>query len=86
MTLSVRLSPCLRQQLDSFCKARRLTKTHVITELLNKQLSGAAKTHKTSHELAREFGLVAGLKGAATDLAENRKQYLRQKLRAKRSG
>ena len=86
MTLSVRLSPRLRQQLDSYCKARRLAKTHVITELLNKHLSGAAKTRKTSYELAREFGLVAGLKGAATDLAENRKQYLRQKLRAKRSG
>jgi len=86
MTLSVRLSPRLRQQLDSFRKARRLTNTHVITELLNKHLSSAAKTRKTSHEIAREFGLDAGLNGAATDLAENRKQYLRQKLRATRSG
>ena len=86
MTLSVRLSPHLRQQLDIYCEARRLTKTHVITELLNEHLSGAAQTRKTSYELAREFGLVAGLKGAASDLAENRKEYLMEKLRAKRSG
>ena len=86
MTLSVRLSPHLRKQLDIYCEARRLTKTHVITELLNEHLSGAAKTRKTSYELAREFGLVAGLKGGTTDLAENRKHYLTQNLRAKRSG
>ena len=43
MTLSVRLSPHLRQQLDIYCEAHRLTKTHVITELLNEHLSGAAK-------------------------------------------
>ena len=84
MTLSVRLSPRLRQQLDSYCKARRLTKTDVITALLNERLSGAANTRKTSYELACDFGLVAGLTGAATDLAENRKQYLTQKPRAKR--
>lgn len=86
MTLTVRLSPHLRQQLDSYCKARRLTKTHVITELLNEHLSGDVKSRKTSYELACEFGLVAGLKGAASDLAENRKEYLMEKLRAKRSG
>ena len=84
MTLSVRLSPRLRQQLDSYCKARRITKTDVITALLNERLSGAANTRKTSYELACEFRLVAGLTGAATDLAENRKQYLTQKPRAKR--
>ena len=84
MTLSVRLSPYLRQQLDSYCKARRLTKTHVISALLNEHLSGAAKARKTSYELACAFRLVASLKRAATDLAENRKQYLTQKPRAKR--
>ena len=86
MTLTVRLSPHLRQQLDSYCKTRRVTKTHVITELLSEHLSAPSKSGKTSYELACEFGLVGGLQGGKPDLAENRKKYLMEKLRAKHSG
>lgn len=85
MTLTVRLSPHLRQQLESYCRTRHVTKTRVITELLSEHLSAPSKRGKTSYELAREFGLVGGLQGGKPDLAENRKQYLIEKLRAKRS-
>ena len=67
-----------------FRAAKTIRTRPLCSELLNEHLSGAATTRKTSYELAREFGLVAGLKGAASDLAENRKQYLTQKPRAKR--
>lgn len=85
MTLTVRLSPLLRQQLDSYCKARRVTKTHVITELLSDHLSSSAKNVKTPYELAREFGVIGSFASGKGDLAENRKMYLTEKLRAKHS-
>lgn len=84
MTLTVRLSPHLRQQLDSYCKTRRFTKTHVITELLSDHLS-SSKTGKTPYQLAREFGVIGSFSSGKGDLAENRKQYLAEKLRAKHS-
>jgi hypothetical protein len=85
MTLTVRLSPHLRQQLDSYCKTRRVTKTHVITELLSDHLSSASKSGKTPYQLAREFGVIGSFSSCKGDLAENRKQYLVEKLRAKHS-
>ena len=83
MTLTVRLSPHLRQQLDSYCKSRRVTKTHVITELLNDHLSAPAKDGKTPYQLAQAFGLIGAFSSGKGDLATNRKQYLKEKLRAK---
>lgn len=85
MTLTVRLSPHLRQQLDSYCEARRVTKTHVITELLSDHLSSCSKSGKTPYQLAREFGVIGSFSSGKGDLAENRKQYLAEKLRAKHS-
>jgi len=85
MTLTVRLSPHLRQKLDSYCKTRRVTKTHVITELLNDHLSSYSNTGKTPYQLAREFGVIGSFSSGKGDLAENRKQYLVEKLRAKHS-
>lgn len=83
MTLTVRLSPRLRQQLDSYCKARRVTKTHLITELLSDHLAAAPKDGKTPYQLAQEFGVIGGFSSGKGDLAENRKLYLAEKLRAK---
>ena len=85
MTLTVRLSAQLRQQLDSYCKSRQVTKTHLITELLNDHLAATAKGGRTPYELAREFGVIGSFASAKGDLAENRKKYLMGKLRAKHS-
>ncbi|MSQ72209.1 MAG: CopG family transcriptional regulator [Betaproteobacteria bacterium] len=85
MTLTVRLSPHLRQQLDSYCKSRRVTKTHVITELLSDHLSSVPSGGKTPYQLAREFGVMGGFSSGKGDLAENRKLYLAEKLRGKHS-
>ena len=81
----LRLPQNLRQQLDSCCKACRVTKTHVITELLSDHLSTTSRSGKTPYELAREFGLVGGFSSGKDDLATNRKQVLVGKLRAKHS-
>lgn len=85
MTLTVRLAPHLQQQLESYCRKRRRTKTDVITELLSEHLSASSGGSKTPYQLARELGLVGGFASGKGDLAQNRKRYLAEKLRAKRS-
>lgn len=85
MTLTVRLTPRLRQQLESYCKKRRLTKTQIVTELLEERLSAGAGRGKTPFQLARDLGLVGGFASGTGDLAQNRKHYLAEKLRAKRA-
>ena len=86
MTLTVRLHADLQDQLDRYCKARHVTKTHVITQLLSEHLSPPQRRAKTALELARQFDLVGSFSSGQGDLAQNRKQYLMEKLRAKRSG
>lgn len=85
MSLSVRLPPHLRQQLDSYCKTRRVSKTRLINDLLTDHLSSSGKNGKTPYELAREFGVVGSFASGKDDLAQNRKRYLAEKLRAKHS-
>jgi len=84
MTLTVRLAPHLAQQLASYCKKRRLSKSRVVTELLAEHLSASAGSSRTPYQLARERGLVGGFASGKGDLAANRKRYLAEKLRAKR--
>ena len=83
MTLSVRLTPHLRAQLESYCRKHRLTKTQLVSELLEERLSAGAAQGKTPFQLARELGLVGGFASGKGDLAQNRKRYLAEKLRAK---
>ena len=85
MSLTVRLSPHLQQQLDNYCKKRRLSKSHVVTELLSEHLSTVSGGSRTPYQLARDFSLIGGFASGKGDLAENRKRYLMEKLRAKRS-
>lgn len=86
MTLTVRLSTHLEDQFDRYCKARRVTKTHVITQLLSEHLSPSPRHGKTALELARQFDVVGSFSSGQGDLAQNRKQYLMKKLHAKHSG
>lgn len=86
MTLTVRLTAQLQQQLDRYCKVRSVTKTHLITQLLSEHLSPAPRDVKTALQLAREFDVVGSFASGKGDLAQNRKVYLAEKLRAKRAG
>jgi hypothetical protein len=84
MTLTVRLPPLLHRQLENYCKKRRVSKSRVVTELLSEHLSSALGSSRTPYQLAREFGLIGGFVSGKGDLAENRKRYLTEKLRAMR--
>jgi hypothetical protein len=85
MSLTVRLAPHLQQQLDNYCKKRRLSKSRVVTELLTEHLSAVSGGSRTPYQIAREFGLIGGFASGKGDLSENRKAYLMEKLCAKRS-
>lgn len=86
MTLTVRLSAHLQDQFDRYCKERSVTKTYVITQLLSEHLSPSPRDGKTALGLARQFGVVGSFSSGQGDLAQNRKHYLMDKLRAKRPG
>ena len=83
MTLTVRLDPQLQEQLESYCRKRRLSKTQLITGLLHEHLSVVTGNRKTPYQLARKLGLVGAMASGKGDLAENRKRYLKEKIRAK---
>ena len=85
MTLTVRLDPQLEGQLDSYCKKRRQTKTEVLTQLLRDHLAAVNDGSKTPYQIARKFGLIGAFASGRRDASENRKQYLKEKLRAKHS-
>ena len=85
MTLTVRLDPQLEEQLDSYCRKRRQTKTEVLTKLLRDHLAVVNDSRKTPYQIAREFGLIGAFASGRRDASENRKRYLREKLRAKHS-
>ena len=84
MTLTVRLPPHLQQQLESLCKKRRLSKSQVVTQLLSEHLAELSGGQRTPYEIARDFGVIGSFASGKGDLAENRKRYLAEKLRAKR--
>ena len=85
MTLTVRLDPHLEQQLASYCRKRRKTKSEVLTGLLREHLAAANETAKTPYQLAKEFGLIGAVASGRKDISENYKRYLKERLRAKHS-
>ena len=85
MTLTVRLDAQLEEQLESYCRKRRKTKSEVLTRLLRDHLAAANETAKTPYQLAKEFGLIGAVASGRKDASENRKRYLKQLLRAKHS-
>ena len=85
MTLTVRLDPHLEQQLASYCRKRRKTKSEVLTRLLRDHLAAANETGRTAYQAAKEFGLIGAFASGRKDTSENYTRYLKEKLRAKYS-
>jgi hypothetical protein len=85
MALTVRLDPQLEELLDSYCRKRRRTRTEVLTGLLRDPLATASDGGNKPYQLAREFGLIGAFASGRRDASENRKRYLKEKLRAKHS-
>jgi hypothetical protein len=83
MTLTVKLPAELEREFEIHCKLHGLTKSEVVTKLLARYLALQTPRRKPS-QIAKEVGLLKGFDGPA-DLAESRKRYLREVLRAKQS-
>ena len=81
MTLTVRLGAQLEDALNRYCRRQRKTKTEVVAALLRDHLTEVGGTAKTPYELAREMGVVGSFASGKRDLAENRKRYLKDRLR-----
>jgi hypothetical protein len=83
MTLTVRLEPRLERLLDRYCRKHRLTRTEVITDLLERYVADEGKPRPSAYGLAKEAGLIGAFASGKDDTAQNHKRYLREKLRAK---
>ena len=64
---------------------RRQIKTPLSGESKRDQLLYSKTSSKTPYQLACEFGVVGSFSSGVYDQAENRKQYAKLILRAKRS-
>lgn len=80
MTLTVRLPQRVEEELARYCVSRRLTKSEVVKEALERLLARAAEA-PTPYELgAKGFGSDTT---AGREVARNTKRLLRERFRAK---
>lgn len=81
MTLTVRLEPGLEREFETACRARRSTRSAVVTELIRAYLRKDAPA-KSPYELAEQMGLVGGQERAAA-AGRSHSRFLKAKLRAR---
>jgi hypothetical protein len=81
MTLTVRLEPELERKLEAACKRRRVTKSTVVTGLIEEFL--AREPEANSYQVAARLGVVGSDTTNSPDTAANAKKFLRRVLRAK---
>ena len=84
MTTTVRLPHRVEQALASYCVETRRTKSEVIVELLEQRLLGAATAEVSPYELAKAAGFIGCVEGK-TNVADNAKKLVSQRIRAKHS-
>jgi predicted DNA-binding protein len=70
-TISVKLPDELLAQLSREAKAKRVTKSHLIRESLEKRLAQSSGDEVSCYSLARD--LAGSVKGLPKDLADNPK-------------
>lgn len=84
MTLTVKLPASIERDFEAHCRKNRLTKSEVVTRLLQQYLALSAP--KTSpFELAEELGLVGGLTDAPADLSVRHSSHVKRVLRGRRT-
>ena len=81
MTLTVRLDPELEHKLEAACKRRRVTKSTVVTGLIEEFV--AREPEASSYQVAARLGVIGSDTTAAADTAANAKKVVRRVLRAK---
>ena len=83
MTLTVKLRPDVEQRLDLHCRTHRVTKSEVVTRLIETYLS-AQRARGTPYALARRLGLV-GAQDCAAAAGRDHAAHLKASLRARRA-
>lgn len=84
MTLTVKLPSDLEQDLTLHCEREGLTKSEVVTRLVQQYLD-LQRPQKTPHELAIKHALIGSFRSGATNRARQHSQAVKEKLRAKRA-
>lgn len=84
MTLTVKLPDALERELDSHCKAHRVTKSEVVTRVLAQYLVLQAP-RRTPYELALKHGIIGCVSGGGRNLGRDHSRVIREKLRAQRA-
>ncbi len=75
--ISLRLPPDLERKLDSFAKAEGKSRTEVVKESILEYIKNRGNV-KTPYELGLD--LLGKYDSGQTDLAQNRKNYLRKRI------
>ena len=81
MTLTVRLEPELERKLEAACKRRRVSKSTVVTGLIQEFVM--REPEASSYQVAVRLGVVGSDITPSADTAANAKKVLRRVLRAK---
>ena len=84
MTLTVKLDKDVERQLDLHCRIKRVTKSAVVSTLIENYLVAQAN-RPSPYELARKLKLVGAQRQAAAPGREH-SRFLKEKLRARRAG
>lgn len=82
MTLTVKLPAALERDLEVHCKLRKLTKSEVVTRLLEQYLSLQAPK-QTPYELAMKHKLIGCFDGGGRHTGRDHSRIIKEKLRAK---
>lgn len=82
MSFSIRLPAETEQRLERYCRAHGVSKTQMISRLIEKEVTEAA-VKRTPFQLAESAGLVGSFDGPV-DLATEHRRYSREKLRNSR--
>ena len=84
MTLTVKLDKDVERQLDLHCRIKRITKSAVVSTLIETYLVAQA-SRPSPYDLARKLKLVGAQRQAAASGREH-SRFLKEKLRARRTG
>ncbi|OGA53777.1 MAG: hypothetical protein A3G24_06590 [Betaproteobacteria bacterium RIFCSPLOWO2_12_FULL_62_13] len=82
MTLTVKLPEALERDLDVHCKIKKLTKSEVVTRLLEQYLALQAPK-QTPYELAVKYKLIGCFASGEHSLGRDHSRIIKEKLRAK---
>lgn len=82
MTLTVKLPEALERDLEVHCKLKKLTKSEVVTRLLEQYLALQAPK-QTPYELAVKYKLIGCFDGGGRHTGRDHSRIIKEKLRAK---